>query len=104
MTKRNAPAIIVAELPFDAPAGHVSYERRDGTITGLQFGCPCGCGRAYGASFDRPDGGGWTFDGNVQTPTINPSLGCYPAGESKAGPDGVYHWHGHLRAGVFEEC
>jgi hypothetical protein len=101
--KRNAPAIIVDDQPFDAPAGHVTYRRAAaGAIVGLMFGCPCGCGRAYGASFDRPNG--WTFDGNVEKPTINPSLGCYPAGESKVGPDGTYHWHGYLRAGIFVEC
>ena len=103
MAKRNAPAIVVDDLPFEAPAGHVEYRRDEsGKIARLQFGCPCGCGRAYGARFvgENP----WTFDGDETKPTVRPSLGCYPAGDSKVGPDGVYHWHGHLTAGVFEEC
>lgn len=102
MSKRNAACVIVADLPFDAPAGHTQFRRAgDGKITGMAFGCPCGCGRTYGATW-RP--GGWSWDGNEQAPTVTPSLGCYPAGESLVGPDGTYHWHGYLRAGVFEEC
>ena len=104
MAKRNAAAVIVTDLPFEAPAGHVEYHRNDsGAIVRLSFGCPCGCGGAYGASFDKDDRG-WTFDGNVDKPTVTPSLGCYPAGASTVGPDGVYHWHGYLKNGVFEEC
>lgn len=103
--KRNAAAVIVDELPWDAPAGHIRYRKSEtGEIDGLSFGCPCGCGAHYGASFVKPHS--WTFDGNVEKPTVNPSLGCYPTGNRAAdiGPDGVYHWHGFLRVGVFEEC
>lgn len=104
MAKRNAPFVAVDDLPFDAPAGHAIYVRRDGKIVGIQFGCPCGCGAHYGATFLPPNN--WTFDGNEAKPTVNPSLGCYPAGQkvSAVGPDGTYHWHGYLKAGVFEEC
>lgn len=104
MAKRNAAIVVVDVLPFDAPAGHTEFRRNESDqIVRMAFGCPCGCGRAYGASFDKADRG-WTFDGNVEKPTVTPSLGCYPAGDSKVGPDGVYHWHGFLKAGVFEEC
>lgn len=93
--------MIVDDLPFDAPAGHVLYRRApDGQIVGMQFGCPCGCGSQYGATFK---GGGWMISGDESAPTVSPSLGCYPAGNG-VGPDRIYHWHGFLRAGVFEEC
>lgn len=103
--KRNAVAVVVDDLPHDAPAGHLRYRRDDdGAIVGILFGCPCGCGAHFGARFvgTAP----WSFDGNLDRPTVEPSLGCYPAGRRAAnvGPDGVYHWHGFLRAGVFEEC
>lgn len=108
MAKRNAAAVIVSDLPFDAPAGHVVYSRDGaGKIASMQFGCPCGCGAHYGARFfGTEQSSGWTIDGDAERPTVNPSLGCYPAGNKAAtvGPDGVYHWHGFLRAGVFEEC
>ena len=101
--KRNAPCVIVKELPFDAPPGHTMYRRNDtGVIERLAFGCPCGCGTHYGAVFVGPNP--WTFDGNVERPTVTPSLGCYPNHESPVGPDGTYHWHGYLKAGLFEEC
>jgi hypothetical protein len=104
VTKRNAAAVIVEDFPFDTPAGHLRYTRTDGKVVGILFGCPCGCGARYGAVFEEPQP--WTFDGNIEKPTVNPSLGCYPTGKKAAnfGPDGVYHWHGFLRAGVFEEC
>lgn len=100
--KRNVPMIVVDDLPFDAPAGHTKFDREGDVIVRMQFGCPCGCLRAYGARFAAPNS--WKIDGPVDKPSVTPSLGCYPAGDSKAGPDGVYHWHGYLRAGIFEEC
>lgn len=32
--------------------------------------------------------------------TLTPSIGIHHVEAGKAG----YHWHGYLRAGVFEEC
>lgn len=106
MTKRNAPCVIVDDLPFKAPAGHTMFHRhQDGTIIGMTFSCPCGCGAHHGGYFT---GGphSWGFDGNLEKPTVTGSFGCHPnkgRPDEHVGPDG-YHWHGHLRAGVFEEC
>lgn len=110
MGKRNAPCVIVAELPFDAPAGHTALCRNDaGTVIGLIFGCPCGCGAHYGGGncFVDKGKGAWNFDGNEQKPTVTGSWGCYPTHRDPAVSSvgaGGYHWHGFLRAGVFEEC
>lgn len=80
---------------------------------GINFRCPCGCDSIYGASFDNhPEAwlsqggkqGRWHWDGDREKPTLTPSLGLYKhVPEQRVGPDG-YHWHGFLRAGVFEEC
>lgn len=88
MTKRNAPCVIVDDLPFKAPAGHTVFWRHaEGNITSMTIGCPCGCGSHHGARFQGPNA--WGFDGNLEKPT---------------GPDGHYHWHGHLVAGEYVEC
>jgi hypothetical protein len=101
--KRNASCVIVEDLPGKAPAGHTMFHRNAGdTIIGLTFGCPCGCGSHHGGRFTGPNP--WGFDGNTQKPTVRGSFGCYPSHGSPVGPDGKYHWHGHLKAGVFEEC
>jgi Family of unknown function (DUF6527) len=78
---------------------------------GIMFRCPCGCNAIHGAGFDnRPPGHqpgtstGWHWDGNRDKPTLTPSLGLGVSHDNTVGPDGVYHWHGFLRAGVFEEC
>lgn len=106
-SKRDAAAVIVDDLPWDAPAGHLAYRRGgDGRIASMSFGCPCGCGAHYGARFYSTDqSSGWLITGAEDQPTVTPSLGCYPSGGRAAavGADG-YHWHGYLRAGVFEEC
>lgn len=103
MSKRNAQCIVVDDLPFYAPAGHTKLCRDEtGSVVRLMFGCPCGCLATYGAGFRTPHGS-WIFDGNEESPSVSPSLGCY-AVENGVGPDGVFHWHGFLRCGVFEEC
>lgn len=101
MSKRNATCVIVDDLPFKAPAGHTMYHRNaDRQIVALAFGCPCGCGAHHGGSFTRPNNP-WGFDGNIEKPTVTGSFGCY---SEPTGPDGHYHWHGHLVAGEFVEC
>jgi|SRR5208282_1921808 len=101
--KRNAPCVIVDELPFKAPAGHTQFLRDvDGIITALTFGCPCGCGAHHGGRFNEP--GAWGFDGNLEKPTVTGSFGCYPSRRDESLSDGKYHWHGHLLQGIFIEC
>jgi hypothetical protein len=62
-----------------------------GPPDGLNFVCPCGCGEVLGVGF-KP--GSWTFDGNLDAPTVTPSIqhldGC--------------RWHGFLTAGEFKTC
>lgn len=104
MSKRNADCIIVDDLPFKAPAGHTVFRRHaDGNIIAIAFGCPCGCGAHHGGYFSGAPNP-WGFDGNLEKPTVTGSFGCHPGRDSPVGPDGRYHWHGHLRAGVYEEC
>lgn len=102
--KRDAPCVIVGDLPFKAPAGHTVFHRHhhSGKITAIIFGCPCGCGAHHGGRFFGADA--WGFDGNMERPTVTGSFGCKPNVGSPVGPDGTFHWHGHLKAGVFEEC
>lgn len=64
----------------------------------LSFLCPCGCGDLCGIRV-RNDGqnidGAWGWDRNEDAPTCTPSIDINP---------GSGHWHGHLKAGVFEPC
>ncbi len=102
--KRNAPCVVVDELPFRAPAGHTMYHwNAERQVIALSFGCPCGCGAHHGGRFTGPNP--WGFDGNEQRPTVTGSFGCYPSYRDESiGPDGKYHWHGFLKDGVYEEC
>lgn len=103
MTKRNAPFVPVDDLPFKAPAGHTRLWRSaGGVVLSMTFGCPCGCGAHHGARFTGPNA--WDFDGNMEKPTVTGSFGCNPGKDSPIGPDGKYHWHGHLVAGEYQEC
>lgn len=58
--------------------------------------CPCGCGSYIGCvvAGDPTKGPVWDWDGNVDKPTVSPSIrvisGC--------------NWHGFLTAGVFKSC
>ena len=38
----------------------------------------------------------WRWDGNVERPTLTPSIAC--------GPDDARTWHGHLTSGRFAAC
>lgn len=53
----------------------------------LLLWCP-GCNQLHGVDFTGPDGVKpkveWTFDGNLDAPTVSPSLLCrWPAGEDQ---------------------
>jgi hypothetical protein len=116
--KRNAPAVHVDDIIHDSNAGGsfrwTTLYQVEGGPYGMTFRCPCGCGAMHGVGFDnRPsDWGGeaekkqprWHWDGNKEKPTLTPSLGLRKCRDDQTvGADG-YHWHGFLRAGVFEEC
>lgn len=119
--KRNAVAFVFDDHMSHegVPAGGFHwttlYALDDPGPFGITFGCPCGCGALHGASFDNrpadwvakntPGHTGWHWDGNKDKPTLTPSLGLHVSkGINEVGPDGVYHWHGFLKAGIFEEC
>lgn len=59
----------------------------------IYFVCPCGCGGIGNVSL-LP--GGWRWDGNIERPTLNPSI------YFERGRPG--EWHGYLRAGRWEGC
>ncbi len=68
----------------------------DGGARRLSFICPCGCGDLCGIRV-RDDGqnvnGAWGWDRNEESPTCTPSIAI-----------NGNHWHGYLKAGVFESC
>lgn len=84
--------ITLDDLRRDKIAGsfHIA-ERRDGSVGGFQFICPCGCGNESWLPVDREIGmGGWRWDGNREKPTLTPSV--FNTGMP-------CKWHGWLRAG-----
>ena len=94
MTARNAVAFEISgdDDPRWQDAGAIFFDAERMRMT---FACPCGCG-AIGAVSFKP--GEWTITGDTPKFTVQPSIGF----SRKVG--GGYHWHGYLRAGVFEEC
>lgn len=48
------------------------------------------------------DGEAWGWDGNVEAPTLTPSIDAIELGP--AGQRLGSTWHGYLRAGRFESC
>lgn len=72
---------------------------------GIVHACPCGCGGQTLLWFrgKGPDGRDqWDVSGEWPKVTLSPSIGVKYDGKGN-GPT-HYHWHGYLRAGVFEEC
>jgi hypothetical protein len=62
----------------------------------LNFSCPCGCGVVHGVPVcrDVKVDGAWFWDGNVEKPTLTPSIQSLSA----------CRWHGFLTSGVFMQC
>lgn len=60
--------------------------------TRMMFVCPCGCGILPGIVV-QPLPNAWGWDGNIETPTITPSIDINRG-----------HWHGYLTNGVFKSC
>lgn len=69
----------------------VYHSQGDVQVAGITFCCP-GCGRLGGVSF-MP--GGWTWDGNREAPTVQPSI---LHDNPRCG------WHGYLTNGEFVPC
>lgn len=93
MTKYPVKAHLVSDI-FDGERiqGAFEYFSAKGTThAGMLYCCPCGCGRVGALEFKPAPSPSWTWDGNLETPTLNPSVHDQP--------QGVTHWHGWLRAG-----
>lgn len=59
----------------------------------LTFGCPCGCGDIAGIEVKPENPSGWDWNGDLDKPTVTPSI--------LINRD---HWHGYLTDGVFKSC
>lgn len=69
-------------------------DERAGDVAGIAFRCPCGCGNESWLPVSIGDRG-WLWDGNIEKPTLTPSvlqsgLPC--------------KWHGYLTAGEWRSC
>lgn len=88
----------------DLAPGSAQIETLDDKSIVFTWVCPCGCGSVHFILLNPPAGAhGWQWDGKREKPTLTPSLGMYPK-DGNAHDGSGYHWHGFLRAGVFEEC
>lgn len=107
--KRNAQSVVVDKVEIPGNAGEINFvygwkEDNKHLIMGMRHCCPCGCGKwgfmdfeAYGfKSFWSPQPK--TGD-DLSKLTLTPSIGFM-----KDAKTGIYHWHGYLKNGVFEEC
>lgn len=102
---RNATTFLVDKMENPAQPGAVMIVRHPdrGLVVGFNHACPCGSGMW---SFIRLNADGWEpgtvpiwdCTGDDLHMTLTPSIGIRPQDEK-----GAYHWHGHLRNGVFEE-
>jgi len=97
--------VLNLDMDWDAPATAGEFEYFDdnkGADAGIIFGCPCGCGEMKSLSFRSERRPIWQWDGNRKNPTLTPSINIlqFDASGNQVGE----HWHGWLRAGVFESC
>ena len=60
----------------------------DANKSHIRFICPCGCGGYIDLPVKSMCPEGWDWDGNVDEPTLSPSILNRPCG-----------WHGYLRKG-----
>jgi len=106
MAKCNAKAYQIERLPAGEkmPAGAYAFMvmpegyQNSGTIMGIEHGCPCGCGQKSTLFFkEYTKDEGWIVEKPFPDATLSPSIGMFRG-------QNPYHWHGHLRDGVFEEC
>lgn len=100
---RNAKTFLVDKMEGETRPGAIMFVKRGEFVAGFNHSCPCGCGKwsfvrlnpELWAPGTTPF---WTREGDDLNMTISPSIGIKPL------ENGRYHWHGYLRAGVFEEC
>lgn len=84
------------DIEMGAPSGYAATAH-------IIFVCPNAkrCSILLGPTFvDRPTPDGlcvWGWDGNMDRPTITPSINCISEKDGK--PTGGCGWHGHITAG-----
>jgi hypothetical protein len=109
--KATVPARFTLEFgdDDDTPAGawhfYTHYGDEEGAPPkGMLFICPCGCGALRAVAFEgsQPKKPMWSFNGDVEKPTLTPSILIYQHDESGARVG--EHWHGWLTDGVFRSC
>jgi hypothetical protein len=66
----------------------------------LLFRCPL-CNEEHGVSIKPASTTGWDWNGNVERPTLSPSIQIL--GHGKPGTEGC-RWHGFLRDGVWYDA
>jgi hypothetical protein len=75
--------------------GNFAIRFLDDEPQGMIYVCPCGCKRQgylpfKNAQYTTENGPSWEFDGNLDFPTLQPSI-----------LDKACKWHGWLRNGLF---
>ena len=87
----------VDEFRAQRIAGSIEYrDRSDGSLWGVAFFCPCGCGNeSYLPIAGHGHPQEWEWDGNREAPTLSPSV--FNTGMP-------CQWHGWLRAGEWQSC
>ncbi|HXC25276.1 MAG TPA: DUF6527 family protein, partial [Gemmatimonadaceae bacterium] len=72
----------------------------EGVIKRLVFGCPLRPGHACMVPL-KPNltrgGASWDWDGNLEAPTLTPSIHCLS--EYQGQPSAGCGWHGYIRGG-----
>ena len=81
----------VGDGELSAP-GDYQFRSINGEVLGMGFVCPCGCGNESWLPVTEP-GPVWAWDGNVDAPTLTPSI-----------LNRFCKYHGFLTNGVFESC
>jgi hypothetical protein len=96
------------EWPADEPIGSFDIERhtlqgRPSVSGNIMFECPNArqcrvfIGPAFEARRNESEPNVWAWDGNVEHPTITPSINCIAEKDGK--PTGGCGWHGWITKG-----
>lgn len=80
----------------DLPAGSAQWARSQaGELASLIYTCPCGCAEVRSVAVTQVPGGyGWQWNGNLELPTLSPSLQHISR----------CRWHDWLQQGEWRTC
>lgn len=87
------------------PAGHWRFYQywwdQDGDPTGIEYGCPCGCGALFTVPFDSeiPDEMVWNWNGETESVSVSPAIRIEQLNDNRESIG--THWHGELVDGEF---